>query len=120
MLRLQVRRFFCDNEGCSVRTFAEQVEGLTARHARKSPVLRTMLESIGLALAGRAGGRLARRLGKGPMPASGTRHPSLDTTIYAISNAIQVTVSMTLPSNPILVVTAAAALSAMTIHRHGA
>lgn len=67
VLRIRVRRFCCDNEGCAVRTFAEQVEGLTSRHARKSPVLRSMLESIGLALAGRAGERLARRLG---LPAS--------------------------------------------------
>ncbi|CRK59259.1 Mobile element protein [Alloactinosynnema sp. L-07] len=41
----------------------EQVEGLTARYARRSLLLRRMLESIGLALAGRAGQRLADTLG---------------------------------------------------------
>lgn len=63
MLRLQVRRFFCDNNDCPVRTFAEQIDGVTARHARRTPLCRTALEHIGLALAGRAGSRLADRLG---------------------------------------------------------
>jgi len=62
-IQLRVRRFFCDNATCSARTFAEQIAGLTARHARRSPLLRQMLESIGLALAGRAGARLAGVLG---------------------------------------------------------
>ena len=46
---------------CSAQTFAEQIPGLTARHARRSPLLRRMLEAIGLALAARAGARLGRR-----------------------------------------------------------
>jgi transposase len=58
-----VRRFFCDVGDCPVRTFAEQVDGLTARHARRTPVLRAMLEAVGLALAGRAGSRMAGELG---------------------------------------------------------
>ncbi|MGB9137022.1 MAG: ISL3 family transposase [Pseudonocardiaceae bacterium] len=62
-IRLWVRRFFCDGEDCGVRTFAEQVTGLTARYARCTVLLRGMLESIGLALAGRAGARLATALG---------------------------------------------------------
>ena len=62
-IRLRVRRFFCDGEGCGVRTFVEQVAGLTARYARCTVLLRGMLESIGLALAGRAGTRLATALG---------------------------------------------------------
>jgi transposase len=41
----------------------EQVEGLTMRHARRTPLLRRMLEAIGLALAGRAGARMAAQLG---------------------------------------------------------
>ncbi|WP_346280548.1 transposase, partial [Pseudonocardia sp.] len=66
-IQLRVRRFFCENTRCSARTFAEQIAGLTARHARRSPVLQRMLESIGLAVAGRAGARLAGALG---LPAS--------------------------------------------------
>jgi transposase len=46
-----------------VRTFAEQVDGLTTAYARRSPLLRGMLEAIGLALAGRAGARLGEVLG---------------------------------------------------------
>lgn len=65
LVRLQVRRLFCDGPDCAVRTFAEQVPGLTSPYARRTPVLRGMLEAIGLALAGRAGARLARRLGLG-------------------------------------------------------
>lgn len=67
LLRLRVRRFFCDNDRCRARTFVEQIRGLTSRHARRSPLLRGMLEEIGLALAGRAGARLAETLG---MPVS--------------------------------------------------
>lgn len=63
VLRLRVRRFFCDTLECPKRTFVEQVEGLTTRYARRSLLLRGMLESIGLALAGRAGSRLAQSLG---------------------------------------------------------
>jgi hypothetical protein len=59
VVRLTVRRLFCDSADCPARTFAEQVDGLTARHARRTPVLRGMLEAIGLALAGRAGARPA-------------------------------------------------------------
>jgi len=60
---LRVRRFFCDNTGCPARTFAEQVPGLTTPRARRTGLLKTTLEAIGLALAGRAGARLADKLG---------------------------------------------------------
>jgi hypothetical protein len=45
MTGLEVRRFFCGNAACELRTFAEQVPG------------------VALALAGRPGARLARALG---------------------------------------------------------
>jgi hypothetical protein len=61
VLLLRVRVFVCQDQSCSVRRFAEQVEGLTAPHARRSGGLREALEQIGLALAGRAGVRLAAR-----------------------------------------------------------
>jgi transposase len=63
VIELRVRRFFCDNAGCARRTFVEQVPGLTSPHARRTGLLRGMLEELGLALAGRAGARLAARLG---------------------------------------------------------
>lgn len=62
-LRLRVRRFFCDNADCPARTFAEQPAELTAPRARRTLPLRRMLVSIAVALAGRAGARLAERLG---------------------------------------------------------
>jgi transposase len=62
-LRLRVRRFFCGTAACMTQTFAEQVTGLTSKWARRSPVMRRSLETIGLALAGRAGARLAELLG---------------------------------------------------------
>lgn len=47
VLRLRVRRFCCDDNGCPVQTFAEQVEGLTIKHARRTSLCRTVLEHIG-------------------------------------------------------------------------
>jgi hypothetical protein len=55
VLRLWVRRFFCDNHHCRAHTFTERVPGLTYRYARHSPQLHKLLEAITLAL--RAGRR---------------------------------------------------------------
>jgi transposase len=63
MIDLEVRRFFCGNPECKLRTFAEQVPAVTQRHQRRTPLLRSQLEAIALALAGRAGARLASALG---------------------------------------------------------
>ncbi|MGW0811617.1 ISL3 family transposase [Nonomuraea sp. NPDC002799] len=62
-IELQVRRWFCVNPGCRIRTFAEQVPELAQPYARRTSTLRRLLEHIALALAGRAGARLADRLG---------------------------------------------------------
>jgi len=63
VIRLSVRRFFCDTASCPKKTFAEQVPGLTARRARRTPPLARALTGIALALAGRAAARLAAVLG---------------------------------------------------------
>jgi transposase len=63
VIRLAVRRFLCRNPACRSVTFAEQVDGLTGRYLRRSLPLRGLLAQIGLALAGRAGARLAAVLG---------------------------------------------------------
>jgi transposase len=63
MIDLEVRRFFCGNPECELRTFAEQVPAVAQRHQRRTPLLRGQLEAIALALAGRAGARLASALG---------------------------------------------------------
>jgi len=60
---LEVRRFFCGSPACEVRTFAEQVPAVALRHQRRTPLLRSLLETVALALAGRAGARLACALG---------------------------------------------------------
>nr|BFD87019.1 hypothetical protein StreXyl84_64200 [Streptomyces sp. Xyl84] len=59
LLRLRVRRFFCDNGLCSRRTMAEQVPNLTARYRRRTTALARMVQAIGLAVGARAGARLA-------------------------------------------------------------
>jgi transposase len=59
---LQVRRLFCDESSCGRRTFAEQVPGLTVRHGRETPLLVEFLRRIAVAVAGRAGSRLAGAL----------------------------------------------------------
>lgn len=63
VLRLTVRPFFCIDSGCAAKTFSEQVAGLTVKWSRRTDQLTSMLIAIGLELAGRAGARLARRLG---------------------------------------------------------
>ncbi|MFF2404700.1 hypothetical protein ACWCY1_02745 [Streptomyces goshikiensis] len=62
-LCLRVRRFLCLVISCGRRTFAEQLPGLTRRYGRRTGRLRTTLAAVGLALAGRAGARVARAFG---------------------------------------------------------
>ncbi|MFK4272833.1 ISL3 family transposase [Streptomyces milbemycinicus] len=62
-LALRVRRFLCTATACGRRTFVEQVPGLTRRHGRVTEQLRQAMGAIGLALAGRAGARLAQVMG---------------------------------------------------------
>ncbi len=62
-IRLAVRRFFCGNRACGRVTFAEQAAGLTGRYLRRSLPLRELLAQVALALAGRAGARLAAAAG---------------------------------------------------------
>jgi transposase len=63
VIRLAVRRFFCAVPGCERTTFAEQVEGLTSRYARRTPLAAGSLGAVAAALAGRGGSRLAAALG---------------------------------------------------------
>jgi transposase len=62
VIDLLVRRFLCPAKECGRRTFVEQVDGLTERFARRTPLLRHSLEKIALALAGRPGARMATHL----------------------------------------------------------
>ncbi|MFF3159787.1 transposase family protein [Streptomyces sp. NPDC057910] len=63
VLVLRVRRFVCSTPACPRRTFVEQVPGLTRRHGRTTERLRSTMSKVGLALAGRAGARLATHMG---------------------------------------------------------
>ncbi|MFD7462850.1 transposase family protein [Streptomyces sp. NPDC059868] len=63
VLQLRVRRFCCPESSCARRTFAEQMPGLTRRHSRWTERLRSTLAAVVLALAGRAGARMARAFG---------------------------------------------------------
>ncbi|MFD9465445.1 transposase family protein [Streptomyces sp. NPDC060027] len=63
VIRLTVRRFICGSADCPRRTFAEPFFRLAAPYARFTTRLNHTLERVGLALAGRAGSRLAAQLG---------------------------------------------------------
>ncbi|AVH54707.1 MULTISPECIES: ISL3 family transposase [Streptomyces] len=62
-IELEVRRFVCANSQCVQRTFAEQIPGFTSAYARCTDRLGALLNVIALALAGRAGSRMATALG---------------------------------------------------------
>jgi transposase len=63
LLRLGVRRFFCENAECARKTFAEQVPDLTVRYGRRTTLLSGTLQTIALALGGRPAARLTAQLG---------------------------------------------------------
>jgi transposase len=65
VIELLVRRFRCGNPDCPAVTFVEQITGLTSPYARYTPLVRQALTHLGLAVGGRAGARLAARLGLG-------------------------------------------------------
>ncbi|MFI8829161.1 ISL3 family transposase [Streptomyces sp. NPDC053431] len=60
---LSVRRLYCENTTCPKATFAEQVPGLTVRYQRRTPRLQSLVEDVGVVLAGRGGSRMLRILG---------------------------------------------------------
>ncbi|MBJ7004808.1 transposase family protein [Streptomyces sp. CRPSP2-6A1] len=62
IVRLRVRRYFCDRKSCSRTTFVEQVPGLSTRYHRSSTGLADWLRSIAIELGGRPAARLCRRL----------------------------------------------------------
>ena len=67
-LRVRVRRLRCANAACPRAIFAERLPGVTLPKARRTVRLGEAQTSIGLALGGAPGSRLA---GKLAMPASG-------------------------------------------------
>jgi transposase len=67
-LRVQVRRLRCANAACPRVIFAEPLPGVTRPKARRTARLREAQTSVGLALGGEPGSRLAKKLA---MPVSG-------------------------------------------------
>ncbi|BAC68151.1 hypothetical protein SAV14893_090800 [Streptomyces avermitilis] len=62
VVRLRVRRFFCDRKSCARRTFVKQVDRLTERHRRSSLGLKEWLTTVAVELGGRPGERVCRKL----------------------------------------------------------
>ncbi|MFI1705135.1 ISL3 family transposase [Streptomyces griseoruber] len=62
LVRLTVRRFFCDTPTCGRRTFVEQVDGVSEPYQRASSSLRFVLGSVATELGGRPGAGLCRKL----------------------------------------------------------
>ena len=63
LIHLQTRRFFCLKPGCRRKVFTEPLPGTAARYSRRSCRSGEALRWLTLALGGRAGARLAERLG---------------------------------------------------------
>lgn len=61
-VRLYVRRFFCRADDCQQRIFTERVPTIVAPWARRTRRLADRQRSVGLALGGAAGARMAVRL----------------------------------------------------------
>jgi transposase len=68
--RLHTRRFFCDQASCDRQTFSEPLRETVAPYARRTRRLNEALRTIGLALGGEAGSRLAERLSLTASPAT--------------------------------------------------
>ncbi len=62
-LVVQVRRFFCGNQDCPRKIFAERLPTLTEVSARMTTRFQRGLAEVGYALGGRAGAQLGARLG---------------------------------------------------------
>lgn len=62
-LVVQVRRFFCENQDCPRKIFAERLPALTEVSARMTTRYRHGLAEVGFVLGGRAGAKMGARLG---------------------------------------------------------
>jgi transposase len=65
LIELQMRRFRCGQRSRGQATFAEQVDGLTVRHGRRSTGLQRVLERVAVMLAGRPDAHLSQALAAG-------------------------------------------------------
>jgi transposase len=67
-LRVRVRKFFCANDACPRRIFAERLDGIAPAFAHRTDRQRDALAAIAFALGGEAGARLAASLGYAVSP----------------------------------------------------
>ena len=62
-LLIMVRRFFCENEACPRKIFAERLPELTSVYARRTTRGTETLAELGFALGGKAAAALGQHLG---------------------------------------------------------
>lgn len=62
VVRLLVRRFFCDHELCAQKTFVERLPELLPPHAQRTARFTHSLQAVAFALGGRPAARLATQL----------------------------------------------------------
>jgi len=62
-VEVQIRRLRCGRPGCAQRIFAERLPTAAGPHAQRTARLGSLQHHIGLALGGKAGARLAERIG---------------------------------------------------------
>lgn len=62
-IRLQTRRFFCDNAACQRRIFTERIPTVATPYARRTTRLASWLTHVAFALGGLPGARLLRHGG---------------------------------------------------------
>lgn len=60
---LTIRRFFCDNQDCQRRIFAERVPAVAEHYARKTCRLADALRELAFLAGGEAAARIARAFG---------------------------------------------------------
>jgi transposase len=63
LVEVQVRRLRCGRNGCAHRIFAERLPAVAGSYAQRTARLGSLQRHIGLALGGKAGARLAERIG---------------------------------------------------------
>jgi transposase len=69
-LVLKVRRFRCLNDACSAVTFAERLPSVVGPCAQRTVRLTNSLNRLDLALGGKPGARLSKRLGMAASPST--------------------------------------------------
>jgi transposase len=62
-LQIRVRRFFCDNDNCQKRTFAEQFLSLLVERARRTSRLTSLLKQIAFEVSAESGARILSWMG---------------------------------------------------------